>query len=222
MPFTSIRRLAGMIAVAVLTFAVAVAIHPGASHAYAAAPDAPTPADTATAGNATPDTGSAGPTTGTPVGAVMDPAKNIAENLSKSRDHTTFVAALKATGLDETLTGPGPVIVFAPNNAAFAKLPKDQLDELMKPENSAKLTAVLNYHIVPGRMTMHDLNEIGRAGNKIPMKTLQGDAFNITKIGEDTFSISDESGNKGRITQGDLKQSNGAVFVIDTVLMPKQ
>jgi len=185
MPFTSIRRLARTIAVAVLTFAVAAAIHPGTSHAYAAAPDA------GTAGSATPDTVSSDSSKVTVGGAVMDPAKDIVENLSKSRDHTTFIAALKATGVDATLKGPGPVVVFAPTDAAFAKIPKDKLDDLMKPENTAKLAAVLNYHIVPGHITVHDLSELGRQGNKIPLKTLQGDTFDIAKVTDYTFSIRD-------------------------------
>jgi uncharacterized surface protein with fasciclin (FAS1) repeats len=200
MRFTSVRRLAGLIALAVLIFAAA-AIHPGAARAYAAAPDAAASAE-------------AGP-------SAMDPAKTIIENLAKSRDHTTLLAALKAAGLDAALSGPGPLILFAPTDAAFAKLPKDKLDDLMKPENKAKLAAILNYHIVPGRMTTHDLNEIGRMGNKIPMKTLQGGVFDITKITDDTFSIRDESGGTAMITQGDAAQSNGVVFVIDAILMPK-
>src|SRR6202163_242269 len=86
-------------------------------------------------------------------GAAMYPSKNIIENAVNSKEHTTLVAAVKAAGLVETLQGPGPFTVFAPTNAAFAKLPEGTVDSLLKPENKPTLTKVLTYHVVPGRMT---------------------------------------------------------------------
>src|SRR6202171_1139084 len=86
-------------------------------------------------------------------GAPMYPSKNIIQNAVNSKDHTTLVAAVKAAGLVDTLSGNGPFTVFAPTNAAFAKLPAGTVDTLLKPENKAKLTKVLTYHVVPGRMT---------------------------------------------------------------------
>src|SRR5438309_10900834 len=85
-------------------------------------------------------------------GAPMYPSKNIIQNAVNSKDHTTLVAAVKAAGLVETLQGPGPFTVFAPTNAAFAKLPPGTVNSLLKPEMKAKLTGVLTYHVVPGRL----------------------------------------------------------------------
>src|SRR5215471_10847237 len=86
-------------------------------------------------------------------GAPMYPTKNIIENAVNSKDHTTLVAAVKAAGLVDTLSGPGPFTVFAPTNEAFAKLPDGTVDNLLKPENKDKLVSVLTYHVVPGRLT---------------------------------------------------------------------
>ena len=95
-------------------------------------------------------------------GAPMYPSKNIIQNAVNSKDHTTLVAAVKAAGLVETLEGPGPFTVFAPTNAAFAKLPAGTVDNLLKPENKATLTKVLTYHVVPGRMTAVESDEGGQ------------------------------------------------------------
>src|ERR1700751_3491051 len=89
-------------------------------------------------------------------GAPMFPSKNIVQNAVNSKDHTTLVAAVKAAGLVDTLQGPGPFTVFAPTNAAFDKLPPGTVDALLKPENKPKLTGVLTYHVVPGRLSAKD------------------------------------------------------------------
>ena len=86
-------------------------------------------------------------------GAPMYPSKNIIQNAVNSKDHTTLVAAVKAAGLVDTLSGPGPFTVFAPTNEAFAKLPPGTVENLLKPENKATLVKILTYHVVPGRMT---------------------------------------------------------------------
>lgn len=91
-------------------------------------------------------------------GANMVPSKNIVENAANSQDHTTLVAAVKAAGLVETLSGAGPFTVFAPTNAAFEKLPAGTLDKLLKPEMKNDLTSVLTYHVVPGSYKAADLN----------------------------------------------------------------
>src|SRR5829696_9160109 len=90
-------------------------------------------------------------------GAAMYKTKNIVENAVNSKDHTTLVAAVKAAGLVDTLSGAGPFTVFAPTNAAFGKLPAGTVDTLVKPENKATLTKILTYHVVPGRLTAADL-----------------------------------------------------------------
>ena len=97
-------------------------------------------------------------------GAPMYPSKNIVQNAVNSKDHTTLVAAVKAAGLVDTLSGPGPFTVFAPTNAAFAKLPAGTVDNLLKPENKAMLIKVLTYHVVPGRMTAVNLMKAVKDG----------------------------------------------------------
>src|SRR5580704_15686080 len=108
-------------------------------------------------------------------GAPMYPSKNIIQNAVNSKDHTTLVAAVKAAGLVDTLEGPGPFTVFAPTNAAFAKLPDGTVATLLKPENKGTLTTVLTYHVVSGRLDTAALNEqIEAGGGKATLHTVQG------------------------------------------------
>src|SRR6202047_3346245 len=97
-------------------------------------------------------------------GAPMYPSKNIIQNAVNSKDHTTLVAAVKAAGLVDTLSGTGPFTVFAPTNVAFAKLPAGTVDTLLKPEKKATLTKLLTYHVVPGRMTAVSLMKAVKDG----------------------------------------------------------
>src|SRR5438067_618127 len=97
-------------------------------------------------------------------GKEMYPTKNIVENAANSADHTTLVAAVKAAGLVDTLQGAGPFTVFAPTNAAFAKLPAGTVDTLVKPEMKEKLVGVLTYHVLPGRYSVKDLWEASNKG----------------------------------------------------------
>src|ERR1700733_6141944 len=154
-------------------------------------------------------------------GAPMYPSKNIIQNAVNSKDHTTLVAAVKAAGLGETLKGPGPFTVFAPTNAAFAKLPAGTVDTLLKPENKAKLTSILTYHVVPGRMTKADLMaKIKMMGGKAELKTVEGGSLWVSSdMGK--LWIWDENGGKAQVTISDVTQSNGVIDVVDTVLMPK-
>src|SRR6201987_1505269 len=96
-------------------------------------------------------------------GAPMYPTKDIIDNAVNSKDHTTLVAAVKAAGLVETLKGPGPFTVFAPTDAAFAKLPAGTVENLLKPENKATLVAILTYHVVPGRVLADQVTEMSSA-----------------------------------------------------------
>lgn len=154
-------------------------------------------------------------------GAPMLRTKDIIDNAVNSKDHTTLVAAVKAAGLVETLKGSGPFTVFAPTNEAFDKLPKGTVDTLLKPENKAKLTAVLTYHVVPGKQDAASISRTIAAGNgKATFKTVQGGTLTATKSG-DTIVLTDEKGGTARVTIGDVQQSNGVIHVIDTVLMPK-
>jgi uncharacterized surface protein with fasciclin (FAS1) repeats len=153
-------------------------------------------------------------------GAAMYPTKNIVENAVNSKDHTTLVAAVKAAGLVETLSGPGPFTVFAPTNAAFAKLPQGTVDTLLLPENKAKLTSVLTYHVVPGRITAADIAANAKAHmGKASYTTVQGGSLTFQKSGGG-WVVMDGKGSTAKITIADVMQSNGVIHVIDTVLMP--
>nr|WP_229792836.1 fasciclin domain-containing protein [Rhodanobacter panaciterrae] len=152
--------------------------------------------------------------------AAMYPSKNIIQNAVNSKDHTTLVAAVKAAGLVDTLSGPGPFTVFAPTNEAFAALPAGTVDNLVKPENKATLTKILTYHVVAGKMTSHDLEKAVMAGGgKAVLKTVEGDSITVAKSGS-AWTVTDDKGNVANITIADVMQSNGVIFVIDKVLMP--
>jgi uncharacterized surface protein with fasciclin (FAS1) repeats len=153
-------------------------------------------------------------------GAAMYPTKTIVQNAVNSKDHTTLVAAVKAAGLVDTLNGAGPFTVFAPTNAAFDKLPKGTVSTLVKPENKAKLTSILTYHVVPGRITAADIAAKARThGGTATYKTVEGEPL-MFKKGGSGWKIMDGKGDTGRITIADVYQSNGVIHVIDTVMMP--
>ncbi|MGA3195974.1 MAG: fasciclin domain-containing protein [Terriglobales bacterium] len=150
----------------------------------------------------------------------MYPTKNIIENAVNSSDHTTLVAAVKAAGLVETLEGPGPFTVFAPTNEAFAKLPAGTVDTLLKPENKPTLTKVLTYHVVPGRLSAHDLMKMVKAGGgKAELTTVEGGKLWVMEDGKNLV-LKDEKGDTANITIANVFQSNGVIHVIDTVVMP--
>lgn len=153
-------------------------------------------------------------------GAAMYPSKNIIENAVNSKDHKTLVAAVKAAGLVETLQSKGPFTVFAPTDAAFAKLPKGTVDNLVKPENKAMLTNILTYHVLAGRYSAKQVWDAVKAGNgKAIMKTVEGKNITFWTKGNDLY-VTDVKGNDAKITIADVNQSNGVIHVIDTVLMP--
>ncbi len=154
-------------------------------------------------------------------GAPMYPTKNIVQNAVNSKDHTTLVAAVKAAGLVQTLEGAGPFTVFAPTNAAFAKLPSGTVDNLLKPENKTMLTTVLTYHVVAGRMTAADLMKAVADGEGVAkLKTVAGGEITVKSAGHNKLSITDAKGDTAMVTIKDVMQSNGVIHVIDTVLLP--
>ena len=153
-------------------------------------------------------------------GAPMYPSKNIIQNAVNSKDHTTLVAAVKAAGLVETLQGTGPFTVFAPTNAAFAKLPPGTVDSLLKPEAKEKLVAVLTYHVLPGRYSIKDLwDASNKAKGKVKMKTVEGEELTFEFKGQ-ALTIWDSKGNASRVTIQNVFQSNGVIHVVDNVLLP--
>jgi uncharacterized surface protein with fasciclin (FAS1) repeats len=137
--------------------------------------------------------------------------KTVVEIAAGNKDFSTLVAAVKAAGLVETLSGKGPFTVFAPTNAAFAKLPKGTVEELLKPENKEKLTAILTYHVVAGKVMAADAIKLdGKMA-----KTVNGQEIAI-KVKEGKVMINDAT-----VTAADIVGSNGVIHVIDTVLLPK-
>lgn len=154
-------------------------------------------------------------------GAAMYDTKNIVENALNSADHTTLVAAVKAAGLVETLSGPGPFTVFAPTNAAFEKLPAGTVENLLKPENKETLVKILTCHVIAANAMAADVvGMIEADGGKHVVKTVGGCEFTLmTKDGK--VMIEDGQGNVATVTIADVKQSNGVIHVIDTVLLPK-
>ena len=153
-------------------------------------------------------------------GAAMYPTKNIVENAVNSKDHTTLVAAVKAAGLVETLSSPGPFTVFAPTNAAFGKLPAGTVETLVKPENKATLTKILTYHVVSGRLSAADLIKTSKMGmGKNTITTVQGEPLSVSvKAGK--VVLTDAKGGTSTVTIANVFQSNGVIHVVDTVLMP--
>src|SRR5687768_6399457 len=141
-------------------------------------------------------------------GAPMFPSKNIVQNAVNSKDHTTLVAAVKAAGLVDTLQSAGPFTVFAPVNAAFAKLPAGTVDTLLKPENKGTLTSVLTYHVIAARLNSKALERmIKQGGGRAILKTVQGGELTATMSGGD-INITDAKGNMARITITNVNQSN--------------
>jgi uncharacterized surface protein with fasciclin (FAS1) repeats len=154
-------------------------------------------------------------------GAPMYPSKNIIQNAVNSKDHTTLVAAVKAAGLVETLEGKGPFTVFAPTNAAFAKLPAGTVETLVKPENKVTLTNILTYHVVPGRLTSVALMKMVReGGGEAKLKTVEGAELIVKQAGPAKLTVTDAKGDVSMITIADVLQSNGVIHVVDTVLLP--
>ena len=153
-------------------------------------------------------------------GAAMYSAKNIVENAVNSPEHTTLVAAVKAAGLVDTLSGAGPFTVFAPTNGAFAKLPAGTVDTLLRPENKAMLQSVLTYHVVAGSMTAADLMSAIRAGGgQANLLTVQGGTL-IARMQGSGIVLIDTKGGRSQVTQANVMQSNGVIHVTDAVSLP--
>ncbi len=153
-------------------------------------------------------------------GAAMYKTKNIVENAVNSKDHTTLVAAVMAAGLVDTLKSAGPFTVFAPVNSAFDKLPAGTVETLLKPENKATLVKILTYHVVAGNMDSKAIAKAIKKGHgKTQLTTVAGGKLWASMDGK-TLVLTDEKGGMSRVTIADVRQSNGVIHVVDTVLMP--
>lgn len=135
--------------------------------------------------------------------------KTIVDTAVSAGSFNTLVAAVKAADLVDTLNGAGPFTVFAPTDEAFAKLPAGTLDELLKPENKAKLQGILTYHVVSGKVMAKDVVGLDAA------KTVNGQSLNVTK--KDGAVMVDNA----KVVKTDIVCSNGIIHVIDTVVLPK-
>jgi uncharacterized surface protein with fasciclin (FAS1) repeats len=143
---------------------------------------------------------------GSALGATAD--KNIVDTAVAAGKFKTLTAAINAAGLTQTLEGPGPFTVFAPNDAAFAKLPAGTVANLLKPENKAQLVAVLTYHVVPGDVTAADVVKLNEA------KTVNGKLITVHTTGNAVMV------NDAHVVATDIAASNGVIHVIDSVLLP--
>jgi uncharacterized surface protein with fasciclin (FAS1) repeats len=140
--------------------------------------------------------------------APMAKDPDIVDIAASNGSFNTLVAAVQAAGLEDTLRGPGPFTVFAPTDAAFAALPEDTVETLLKPENKDQLVAILTYHVVPGAVTSDQL-----AGKRMDVATVQGSTVHID--GRSGVKV-----DKSTVTTADIAASNGVIHVIDKVLMP--
>jgi uncharacterized surface protein with fasciclin (FAS1) repeats len=137
-----------------------------------------------------------------------------------SKDHTTLVAAVKAADLVSTLQSAGPFTVFAPTNAAFAKLPAGTVATLLKPENKATLAKILTYHVVAGNLDAATvIKAITAANGSLKVKTVSGGTL-VATIEAGKVILTDEKGAKATVVAADLKAGNGVVHVIDSVVLP--
>jgi uncharacterized surface protein with fasciclin (FAS1) repeats len=154
-------------------------------------------------------------------GAAMYPSRTIVDNAARSKDHTTLVAAVKAADLAGTLSGAGPFTVFAPTNAAFAKLPAGTVDTLLRPESKPALQSVLTYHVVPGRVSAAQLMGKIKAGRGMAkLTTVQGGTL-TARLMRGKVVLTDEKGGRATVTQADVFQSNGVIHVTDAVSLPR-
>ncbi len=154
-------------------------------------------------------------------GAEMLTTKDIVDNAVNSKDHTTLVAAVQAAGLVETLKSDGPFTVFAPTNAAFAKLPAGTVETLVKPENKETLTKILTYHVLAGKFSAADVVKAVKAGNgKAELTTVSGGKLTASLDGK-KVKLTDENGGTAYVTIADVNQKNGVIHVIDSVVTPK-
>jgi len=155
-------------------------------------------------------------------GAAMDATKDIVTNASAAPNLSTLVAAVKAADLVGTLQGAGPFTVFAPTDDAFAKLPAGTVDGLLKPEKKADLAGLLTYHVVAGNVDAAALaQQIEAGGGSATLTTVQGATLTAKSDGMGGITLTDGKGGTAKVTTADVRQSNGVVHVIDSVLMPK-
>ena len=148
------------------------------------------------------------------------PAKTVVEVAVGNPDFSTLVTAVQAAGLAEMLSGKGPFTVFAPTNAAFAKLPAGTVETLVQPANKATLTSVLTYHVVPGRVNAAQLTKLIRdGGGTATLTTVQGGQLKASLMGS-RIMLTDAKGGTAHVVTANVNASNGVIHAIDSVVMP--
>ncbi len=220
---------ASLFTLALLASPPALAVEKKPKTAELAQATTPPPADAvrpaADAAMPPPPTDTAAPAPAESAGPPPDPAKisatsSVVENASNSPDHTTLVKAVKAAGLADALSAPGPVTLFAPSNAGFDRLPPGTVDALLKPENQGSLSNILNNHVVAGKVTAADLAKKIKAGKgKASLTTLSGGTLTAIEEGG-AIKITDGNGNASQVTQADIMGSNGVIHAINGILIP--
>ncbi len=157
----------------------------------------------------------------TDVTIIDEATKNIVEVAAGNDAFSTLVAAVKAAGLVETLSGDGPFTVFAPTNDAFAKLPKGTVASLLLPENKASLTGILTYHVVAGKFEAGAVIKAIKANNgKFTVPTVQGGSIDLS-LKDGKVILTDAKGGMATVVIADVAASNGVIHAIDSVVMPK-
>jgi uncharacterized surface protein with fasciclin (FAS1) repeats len=150
----------------------------------------------------------------------MDPALTLVGNAANSREHTTFVSAVRAAGLESTFGGSGSFTFFAPTDEAFARLPNGTMQSLMDPSNKWLLGRLLRYHVVPGAKTRSQIAADARtAGGVATYQTVEGTPLRVS-ISGNTITVADVHGNRNEVRIADVRNSNGVMHVLNGVLLP--
>ena len=156
-----------------------------------------------------------------PTDQPMAPTRTILDNAAATGSLSSFVAAVRAAGLATTLASPGPYTVFAPSNEAFGRLAPGVLDQLLQPANRESLVRVIRFHMVPGTIGVAELQRRIAAGNgTATLMTVQGEPLTVTMT-QSVITLTDASGNKSYVEAGDMAQANGAIHIVNGVLVPK-
>ncbi|TPG42354.1 fasciclin domain-containing protein [Sphingomonas koreensis] len=183
----------------------------------------PVIAQTSTAPTTTPPVGAAPAPTGAPIPVTPMPAPTttVAQMLQASPDHATLLKLVTAANLGSALSGPGPITVFAPDDAAFSRLAPGTVDKLMEPANVGSATQILKYHVVPGHYTTDDLLKQLKTTPTLTLTTLDGQPLTLTLVGQSAIQLTDAIGGKASIAKTSDDASNGVIEYINGVLSPK-
>lgn len=151
----------------------------------------------------------------------MAPTRTILDNAAATPSLSSLVAAIRAASPATTLAGPGPYTLFAPSNAAFSRLAPGVQEQLLQPANHGSLVRLLRFHMLPGVVTVSDLQQrIAAGGGTATIMTVQGEPLTLSMT-QSVITLTDASGNKSYIEAGDLRQANGMIHIVNGVLVPK-